>query len=137
MAVGFLIFCACNQFTRMQFNTGVRHVVPVVPFVFLIAAGALARIPRSAAIAFGVTATSWSLCLAMERDVELHGGIVGCIGAVFRDGPRLPWLKTVELMHIALPGGTVASSLLVIGLAALLIWIVWRPQIKALRQMKP
>ncbi|HYC78510.1 MAG TPA: hypothetical protein VEI02_12860, partial [Planctomycetota bacterium] len=40
----FLLFCAGNRYSRMQFNTGVRYLMPVVPFLFLSACNRLARL---------------------------------------------------------------------------------------------
>ncbi|MEJ7712631.1 MAG: hypothetical protein WKF84_22990 [Pyrinomonadaceae bacterium] len=73
--VAFFLFCAANQYGRMQFNTGVRHIVPVVPFLFLLTAQVLLRMPKALAITFGILATYWSWCLAMcqetwSRDAE-------------------------------------------------------------------
>jgi hypothetical protein len=44
--VAFLLFCAGNQYGRLQFNSGVRYSVPVVPFLFLMVAGVLLRSTR-------------------------------------------------------------------------------------------
>ncbi len=43
--LAFLIFCAANQYSRMQWNTGFRYLLPVVPFLFLNAVDHLARMP--------------------------------------------------------------------------------------------
>jgi hypothetical protein len=66
---GFFIFSAANQFGYVQFNTGVRHMVPVTPFLFLLAAGVFLRLPAVAAVIFGALATYWSSSLPMHREV--------------------------------------------------------------------
>ena len=117
----FFIFCSANQFGRMQFNSGVRHIVPVVPFVFFLAANTLWIMPRLAAVLFGTAATYWSWCLAMYRDVELGSGVLESIKHVTLEGFRLPWLTTLERMGYV-HGATAMPILL---LAAIVIWIIW------------
>ncbi len=94
----FFLFCAANQYGRMQFNSGVRHVVPVTPFLFLLAAGALIRMPTIMANMIGILATYWSWCLAMYRDVEHGLGVLESVIHVTFDGFRFPWLTTLKNM---------------------------------------
>ena len=98
VVVLFFVFCAANQYGRMQFNTGVRHIVPVVPFLFILAANVLLRMPKTIAVAFGLLGTYWSWCLVMYRDVEQGSGIFEAVRQISLEGPRLPWLTTVERM---------------------------------------
>lgn len=122
----FFLFCAANQYGRMQFNSGVRQVVPVTPFLFLIAAGVLRRLPVRLAVVIGVVTTYWSWCLAMYRDVEQGLGVLESFIHVTLEGPRLPWLKTLELMGFV-PQGPYAWLLLALAGAA--IWGVWHVKI--------
>lgn len=118
---GTFLFTSANQFARMQFNSGVRHLVPAVPFLFLLAAGALLRLPRRAAVAVAASGTAVSWCLAMSRDVEQARGVVGPVVDVLTNGPRLPWLTTLQRMGY-LPDGPWAlapMALVAAGLAAL------------------
>jgi hypothetical protein len=94
----FFVFCSANQYGRMQFNTGVRHIVPVVPFLFLLAANVLIKMSRIPAILIGVFATYWSWCLVMYRDVEQGFGVFESIRHITLEGFRLPWLTTMERM---------------------------------------
>jgi len=117
----FFIFCAANQYGRMQFNTGVRHIVPVVPFVFLLAANVLVRMPAIIAAIVGALGTYWMWCLVMYRDVEQGSGIIEAIKNITLGGFQLPWLKTLERM-----GYVQASSVLPLFLlAGIVIWIFW------------
>ena len=107
----------------MQFNTGVRHIVPVVPFVFLLAANVLIKMPRISAILIGLLASYWSWCLVMYRDVEQGFGVFESIKHITFEGFRLPWLTTLERMgfvnsNFAIP------LLLVTGVVICLIWSV-------------
>lgn len=118
----FFIFCAANQYGRMQFYLGVRHIVPVVPFMFLLAANALLRIPRMLAVAVGIFATYWSWCLVMYRDVEFGNGILDAVKNITLEGFQLPWLLTLERMGYVHNSTPVPLMLL----CAVAIWIVWR-----------
>jgi hypothetical protein len=119
--LGLFLFTAANQFSRMQFNTGIRHLVPVAPFVFLIAAGLLRRLPRGLAAAVGVVAVYWSWCLAMYRDVELGWGILESLRHITFEGVRLPWLMTLHNMGYLQS----LSPLPFLLLAGGIVWAIW------------
>jgi hypothetical protein len=120
--VAFFLFAAANQYGRMQFNSGVRYVVPVTPFLFLIVAGVLLKMPRWLAVTIGFVATYWSWCLAMYRDVEQGWGVFESVIHITREGVRLPWLKTLELMGY-LPQGL--SALPILLLTGAVVWVLW------------
>ena len=117
----FFVFCAANQYGRMQFNTGVRHIVPVVPFVFLLAANVLLKMPRVIAIMIGIFAVYWSWCLAMYRDVEQGFGVFEAIKNITFEGFRLPWLTTLERMGFVQNASAIPLFLLCAGV----IWALW------------
>jgi hypothetical protein len=120
---GFFLFCSANQFGRLQFNSGVRYLVPVVPFLFLVAAGVLLRMPKLWAVLFSIGATYWSWCLAMYRDVEQGLGIFDSLIHITFEGLRLPWLMTLERMGYFQGGVSVLPLLL---LAGVFLWAIWR-----------
>lgn len=122
----FFVFCAANQYGRMQFGTGVRHIVPVVPFVFLLAATVLLKMPRVLAVLFGIIATYWSWCLAMYRDVEQGLGILESIKHITLEGFRLPWLTTLERMGFVQG----ASAIPLLLLSGITIWALWNFSLK-------
>jgi hypothetical protein len=122
LCLGYFLFCSANQYGRMQFNSGVRHIVPVTPFLFLIVAGVLLRLPTILAAVFGVIATYWSWCLAMYRDVEQGLGVFESPIRITLEGFRLPWLKTLENMGYL---GSKYLVLLLFALAAAIIWGLW------------
>lgn len=130
---GFFVFCSANQYGRMQFNTGVRHIVPIVPFLFLLAAGTLLRMPRLWAVLLGVGGTYVSWCLAMYRDVEQgRWGLPDIVLSITLGGPQLPWLTTLSRMPGLLPlpaGATVTSASILILTAGFIaaIWLVKPP----------
>lgn len=117
----FFVFCAANQYGRMQFNTGVRHIVPVVPFLFLLAANVLLKIPKIIAILSGLLATYWSWCLVMYRDVEQGFGVFESLKHVTLEGFRLPWLVTLERMGFVQN----ASAIPLFLLCGVMIWALW------------
>jgi hypothetical protein len=120
--VGFFLFAASVEYGRLQFNSGVRYVVPVVPFLFLLAAGTLLRMPPTLAVIVAVATTYWSWCLAMYRDVELGSGVIESLIQITLGGPRLPWLVTLERLGY-LPA--VPASVLALLVASVLIWLIW------------
>ena len=117
----FFVFCAANQYGRMQFNTGVRHIVPVVPFLFLLVANVLLRMPAIVAAIAGAVGAYWMWCLVMYRDVEQGLGILEAIKSVTLEGFQLPWLMTLERMGYVKD----ASVLPVFLVVAVVIWIIW------------
>ena len=117
----FFVFCSANQYGRMQFYLGVRHIVPVVPFMFLLAANVLLQMPRILAVLFGTFATYWSWCLVMYRDVEFGLGIFDAVKNVTLEGFRLPWLLTLDRMGYV--QNSTAIPLMILCAAA--IWILW------------
>jgi hypothetical protein len=117
------LFCSANQFGRLQFNSGVRYIVPVVPLLFLLVAGVLLRLRPLLAVLVGIVTTYWSWCLAMYRDVEQGLGVLEAVKQITLSGFRLPWLTTVEKMGYIAAG---TSPLPLLLLASALIWTVWR-----------
>lgn len=130
----FLLFCASNQFGRLQFNSGVRYIVPVVPFLFLIVSGVLLRMRPLFAILLGAIATYWSWCLAMYRDVEQGLGVLESVKQISFHGLRLPWMITLQKMGY-LPEGTSALPVLLICTA--IIWILWKIDFKTSTPTQP
>lgn len=126
--LGLFIFCAANQYGRMQFNTGVRHVLPAVPFLFLLAASTWRSIPRAPAVLFAAAGTYVSWCLAMYRDVEQGAwGLLDVIKNITLGGPQLPWVTTLSRMHgfITLPASPQVISMVILATAALGLAALW------------
>jgi len=119
--VAFFLFSASNQYGYMQFNTGVRHIVPVTPFLFLLTASVWLRLPTIVATFVSIAATYWSWCLAMYREVYPGLGVLEPLIQITLKGVRLPWLTTLELM------GYVRSQLYAPLLLALLSVVILAP----------
>ncbi len=117
------LFNSANQFALLQWNTGVRYMVPAVPLLFIAVVPVLLRAPRWLAWALVVptVAISWSVAMARESVPE-------SLARIFTGGFELPWLtvleKTAESYAPFLAGGT--SPLPVFAVLAILLWLLWR-----------
>jgi hypothetical protein len=96
--VGFWVFFSGVNYTRLQFNTGVRYLAPVFPFLFVPAALVLMRLPRMVIYLVAVLSITLSWCLAMHRDVERGLGVLDPILHVFVGGFKLPVLTVLSRM---------------------------------------
>jgi hypothetical protein len=65
-----VLFFGGNNYTRLQFNTEIRYLTPILPFLFVPAALVLARMRPLPAYAWTLLALVVSWPLAMYRDVE-------------------------------------------------------------------
>lgn len=123
----FFLFCSANQYGRMQFNTGVRHIVPVTPFLFFLTAGVLLRMPTIVAALTALVTVYWSWCLAMYRDVEQGLGVMESMIRVTFEGFRLPWLTAVKNMGYFSEGTSIGPLFLILGTV---LWIIWYLPVK-------
>ena len=90
-----VLFFAGNNYTRLQYNTGIRYVTPILPFLFVPAAIVLARMRPLPAYAWALLALTVSWPLAMYREVEQPLGILDPIVRTFSGGLALPALNTL------------------------------------------
>jgi hypothetical protein len=118
----FFLFSAANQYGRLQFNSGVRYMVPVSPFLFLPTAAVLLRMRLLPAVLVAFLGVYWSWCLSMYRDVEQGLGVLEPLRHVTLEGFRLPWLTTLQNMGY-LQGQ--ASPVPLLALAGVVIWALW------------
>ena len=93
--LAFWLFFSGSNYTRLQFNTGIRYMTPMLPFLFLPAALTLMRLPRVAIYFIALASVTESWCLAMVRDVERGLGVLDPILRVFIGGFQLPALNTL------------------------------------------
>jgi hypothetical protein len=130
----FLLFCAMNQFSLLQWNTGFRYLLPLVPFWFLAAADWLARLPRwgLAAIAAPSIAHMWVLSMSrfQQPTADYAGAPVPlvCWREILSHGPQLPWLSVLR-QTVSDPTHPIhwwiwPSAILAIAGAA--CWWIWR-----------
>ena len=126
------------HYTRWQFNTGVRYLAPVFPFLFLPAAMVLQRMPVLARRLTGTASVALAWCIAMARDVsggkvdladpDTGLGVLDPVLAVVANGFQLPALTTLSRMQAyAEPIGAAVSPLPLMLLAAAILYVVWKP----------
>lgn len=95
ITVAYVVFFSAIAYTRLQWSTGIRYLMPVVPFLFFPAAVVLMRMPRAAAFAMVLLAVTVSWSMAMVRNqYGVHQNII----RVFVEGFQLPWLSTLGKM---------------------------------------
>jgi hypothetical protein len=95
-----LLFFSGNNYTRLQFNTGIRYMTAILPFLFVAAAVVLAKLPRLLFYFLALFSFAESWCLAMHRDVESGLGVLDPILHIFFGGLKLPALTTLSRMSI-------------------------------------
>ena len=122
------VFFSGSNYTRLQYNTGIRYLAPLFPFLFVPAAVVLVRLPRFVMYAVVIASVTESWCLAMHRDVERGLGVLEPILHVFLGGFKLPVLTT-----LARTGDTYGdffrngvSVLPLFLLTAAVLCVVWR-----------
>ena len=115
-------FSCANQFANLQWNTGVRYMIPAVPLLFLAAVPVLRRMP--AALRWSLIGSSLIVSLAVTMTRE---DIPTALRMVLRGGPTLPVLIVAEKMAsgyaITVPSWTIWA---VYGVMAGLLWLLWR-----------
>lgn len=124
--VVFWLFLSGINYTRLQYNSGVRYFAPMFPFLFVLAAPVLARLPRPVLYVLAVASVAQEWALAMYRDVERGPGVLEPILKVFLGGFELPALTT--LSRVAGLGGYFPhgpSPLPLFAVAAALIFGLW------------
>lgn len=123
----FWTFFSTVNYTRLQYNTGVRYMAPMIPVLFLPAAVALSRLSRPALWFVSVAAVGQAWCMAMYRDVERGWGVLDPVLHVLLGGFQLPALTTLNRMNLgleALAGGV--SPLPLFALTGALVYGIWR-----------
>jgi len=127
--IALLLFSSAIQFGNLQFNTGVRYMVPAAPLLFLAALPALTALPRIARwMVVGVTLVI-SFAVTMTREE-----VPVALRLLFSDGPTLPVLLVLRRMasgyNVAMPSGTFWVVAVVVVFA---LWLIWRPVLKQAR----
>jgi hypothetical protein len=123
--VAYLLFCSMIQYTlRHQWLDGMRYMIVVVPFLFLLVADVLAQWPRGAAVATGGVSAALMFSLAMVRESPGMSVV-----KVFTEGIQLPSLTTLSKVAAQyapwLRGNEAWLALALYAIAAALVWLVW------------
>jgi hypothetical protein len=123
-ALSFVVFFSAVQYTQLQWVTGVRYIVPVVPALFLLALVSLVRLPAMLQFLVIVLTFAESWCLSMVRAID----ITDSIARVLFGGFQLPWLNVLAKMAPQyLPFlGQQASPLALFALCGAVVYGIWR-----------
>lgn len=123
--VALLLFNSANQFANLQWNTGVRYMVPAVPLLFLLAVPVLLSAPRW--LRWGLVAPSLLISWAVSM---MREDVPGSLRMLVTEGPTLPMLivlrKTAAAYAPFLGGGMQPFGVLMVGAVATSVWLVWR-----------
>lgn len=117
------LFASSVQFAAMQFNTGVRYMVPAAPVLFIALVPVLLRLPRWGAIVLVVPTVVISWSVAMTREV-----VPTALSRIFTGGPELPWLTVLRKMSGAYAPFLAAhpSPIPVFIVVGVILWLLWR-----------
>lgn len=130
-SLAMIVFFSAVQYTRLQYVTGLRYLMPVVPTLFLLAAGVLIRVPQWFAFPVVLVSVVVSICIAMVR---YQWGVHGSVMRVFLEGFQLPWLSTLSRMagayapYLGEHGVSALPILVLIGVVIYLVWAVKQPR---------
>jgi hypothetical protein len=127
IVAAFVLFFSGSNYVRLQFNTGIRYLAPLFPFLFLPAASVLQRLPRGVVLGIGVFSVVQAWSMAMYRDVERAFGLADPILRFLLAGPQLPTLQRLSLMEPfreLFPNGP--SPLGLFAVAGAVLAVLWR-----------
>ncbi len=117
------LFNSSVEFARLQWNTGVRYMVPAVPLLFVALVPVLLRVPRWFALILVIPTVLVSWSVAMVRE-----SVPIALARVLGSGLELPWLtvlqKTAAAYAPRLADG--ASPIPIFMVVGLVLWLVWR-----------
>jgi hypothetical protein len=127
LPLGLWLFCGGISYTRLQYNSGLRYLAPLLPFLFVPAAVAFQRMSHRARYFIAIAAVTQAWCMAMYRDVERGFGILDPVVHVFAGGFQLPVLTVLSRMgQYAEYTGAAASPLPLFAVTAAAVYGVWR-----------
>lgn len=98
-----LLFCSANQYSRLQWNSGFRYLVPLVPFLVLALADHWVRMPLWARMPVTILAVLHSWVLTVYRDPVPQSW-----GLFLSEGVQLPWFRVLKLT--AAPDSPLSSA---------------------------
>ena len=121
--VSLYLFSSANQFASLQWNTGVRYLVPAAPLLFLALVPVLRRMPAAAAVVLISVSLVISLAVSMNRE-----SVPDALQLLFTRGPTLPIFIVLEKMATGYPALQFgrAAPLIVFAALAVLLTVIWR-----------
>ena len=124
--LGFWVFFSGSNYTRLQYNTGIRYMAATFPFLFLPSAVVLVWLPTLGAYFASLLSLLVNISLAMVREVERALGVLDPVLRTLVGGFMLPVLHTLSLMQEFVPfAGRRVSPLPLFVLAGAVIYAIW------------
>jgi hypothetical protein len=114
----FALFCSANQYSWLQPATGFRYLVPVVPFLALLAVQTAQALPRWARRAVGVVAIVQSVVIAAARENDIRLSV----STLWQRRLALFWM--IRLREVGAPV-TWAWTLGTWAVLILVLFIIW------------
>ena len=103
LVLALFLFCAANQYSRMQWNSGFRYFLVLVPFLYLLLCDHLARVPGPLLFLLGFPAIlhTWVLCqvrytVPLKQMLPEGNAVLGCWTRFLEDGVQYPWLTVLR-----------------------------------------
>ncbi len=122
--VALWLFSSANQFAHLQWNTGVRYLVPAVPLLFLLAIPVLRRMAAPWRWSLIASSALVSLAVAMMRE-----DVPTSLGMLVTTGPTLPIMivlgKTASAYAPFLARGIQPYGALAVVLVVALALLPW------------
>lgn len=119
-----LLFSSCNQYTWLQWNTGFRYLVPVVPGLLLLSLHTLQALPKWVAALFLLSSLLQSWSVAMTWRLHALDSVV----RVLSQGPSFPWLSLFRRWHWLEPSSP--GAWLPPAAALCLLCLIWLPRLR-------
>jgi len=121
--VVFLLFTSANQYSRLQFNSGFRYLVPLVPFMILAIADHWRRLSPTVRWVILAVSVAHSWVLTVFREPVLRSW------QMFVDeGVQLPWYRVLGLT--AAKGNPVLGTwwvpTLILGISLGMCMMIWQ-----------
>lgn len=88
----FLLFASANQYSRLQFNSGFRYLIPLVPFLMLAIADHWVRLGWRVKAGLAALAVVHSWILSVYREPVAQSWQL-----FFAEGPQLPWYRVLSM----------------------------------------
>jgi hypothetical protein len=124
------VFSSANQFANLQWNTGVRYMVPAAPLLFIAAVPVLRAAPRVVFWPLVGASLLISWVVSMTRE-----SVPVALRLVFTEGPMLP--TTIVLRKMASGYGALApgrwAPLVIFAVVGLALWLLWRRPLESRR----
>ncbi len=124
-SLGLWVFSSANQFAALQWNTGVRYLVPLVPLLFLAAIPGWLAAPRWLRWTFAIPTLVVSFAVAMMRE-----DVPTSLALLMERGPVLPLLVVLEKTAAAYAPWLASAGLQPLGVLAVILlagltYMVW------------